>query len=225
MGALVGQPVARAAGVCLALRVRDLVLVAIDAREDHTAAELPLAGRTLDDAMAWASARLGAPLARPTYAMPEHPCGHGAPFRPEPAAAFDELARWYDVAARALEGVAAREKGASEVRCWPHHFDLATLITVVASPAPEHARTVGVGLSPGDGAYAEPYFYVTPWPYPKDREAVPALDSAGRWQRDGWFGAVLTGSDLVAAADGERQGARLEAFLASALRACRAIVG
>jgi hypothetical protein len=86
------------------------------------------------------------------------------------------------------------------VRCWPHHFDIATLIDVSRGASGE-ARTIGVGLSPGDASYPEPYFYVTPWPAPAD-PALMALPGGGAWHRAGWFGAVLTGSAIFAGADG-----------------------
>lgn len=55
-------------------------------------------------------------------------------------------------------------------------------------------RSVGVGLSPGDSGYPEPYVYVTPWPYPTGE--LPALPW-GHWHTEGWTGAVLRGSALV----------------------------
>jgi hypothetical protein len=52
---------------------------------------------------------------------------------------------------------------ASEVRCWPHHFDLGSLIVVETSADGELTKSIGIGLSPGDEAHAEPYFYVSPF--------------------------------------------------------------
>ena len=48
----------------------------------------------------------------------------------------------------------------SPVRCWPHHFDIATLLTIAPG------QTIGVGLEPGDGYYDEPYWYVNQYPAP-----------------------------------------------------------
>ena len=39
---------------------------------------------------------------------------------------------------------------------------------------------IGVGLSPGDTYYAEPYWYVSPYPYP-GLEDLPVLDGSGFW--------------------------------------------
>lgn len=72
------------------------------------------------------------------------------------------------------------EDKASPVRTWPHHFDMATLVKVEGNPDPELAKSIGVGLSTGDETYQEPYFYVTPWPYPDREKPLPELP-AGEW--------------------------------------------
>jgi len=107
------------------------------------------------------------------------------------------------------------------VQCWPHHFDIATLIEVDAARAGRAARTVGVGLSPGDASIDEPYCYVNHWPTTA-RNVLPAL-AAGEWFREGWAGAVLRGGSLVAAGDAAAQEGLLRAFLASAVPASRAL--
>ena len=55
---------------------------------------------------------------------------------------------------------------ATPVRCWPHHFDIATLLNI----GQENLQSIGIGLSPGDSNNREPYFYVTMWPYPDVEE-------------------------------------------------------
>src|SRR5262249_62389310 len=64
--------------------------------------------------------------------------------------------------------VAARGLDAPPVRCWPHHLDLDTLVTVAPG------RTTGVGFEPGDESYDEPYFYVSVYPAP-DLAPLPPL--------------------------------------------------
>jgi hypothetical protein len=171
--------------------------------------ELPLAGRKLDEALAWASDRMGgAAVGPPPYEMPEHAVARGGAFRGDDLAACAELARWYATADRCLRAGAFLQpeakpddnQQASPVRCWPHHFDIATLITLPSIAPRGGARSIGVGLSPGDASYAQPYFYVTPWPYPKD-PPLPRLPGGGIWHQTGWFGAVLTGTAVCA--DGE----------------------
>jgi len=109
------------------------------------------------------------------------------------------------------------------VRCWPHHFDIATLIALDPGMNPETARSIGVGLSPGDAGRPHPYFYVTLWPYPKDRE-LPALEGGGVWNTEGWTGAVLETPALLRAGIGEAQAEQAERFVESAIAACQALL-
>ena len=137
---------------------------------------------------------------------------------------LSELAQWFANADGALQAIRSESAhlvpGPSDVRCWPHHFDIATLISLDGGDA-EEARSIGVGLSPGDGTYDEPYFYVSPWPYP-DAEALPALPGIGAWNTDGFVAAVATGSEVAAAPD---QGAAALQFLQVAVNACKKALG
>jgi len=144
-----------------------------------------------------------APLSDPLHFDPvDHPLLHGAQFEFRGREAlFEELANWYSNAALCLNSISA------QVRCWPHHFDIATQIEVG-----EHS--VGVGLSPGDATFEEPYFYVTPWPYPH-ASRLPDL-SIGSWHTDGWVGAVLGADDILPKVD---QQSFVRRFLESAIAA------
>jgi hypothetical protein len=190
-----------------------------------------LHGLTLSQGMVWLEHEISAwrrqplpgPLRRRELDLPEHTVGRGAVFRSDDAAAFAELARWYANADTVLRDLADRTPNASSVRCWPHHFDIATLITVEPSPPGAGARTIGVGLSPGDASYAEPYWYVTPWPHP-DEPRLATLAADGQWHRSGWLGAVLLGSRVVGEPSADMQARKVDAFLASAVQACRALL-
>ncbi len=105
------------------------------------------------------------------------------------------------------------------MRVWPHHFDVGSVLPLGAQQG-EDAPSIGIGLSPGDEGIAEPYFYSTLWPAP-DTESLPPLPAGGRWNRDGWTGAVLTGSAITAAGDGAVQAAEAGAFLTSAVEVLR----
>ena len=102
-------------------------------------------------------------------------------------AAFAQLGAWYGNASLLLDAVVAATPDSAPVRCWPHHFDIATLQIL------DGGRTVGAGFLGGDGQYREPYWYVTPYPYPNDRSSYPPLPRGGFWNTEGWFGAVLLG--------------------------------
>jgi len=193
--------------------------------DGETLRELPLEGRTVDEAYEWVKreveALLGRPLAMPlerSEGLPVHPVGTGRPFSFTGSAAA-ELERHYASADRLLRALRERNSGGSPVVCWPHHFDLATLIRLDGPEAnPETARSVGVGLSPGDEGNPEPYFYVLPWPRPAGD--LPELDG-GRWHTGDWVGAVLDARDF-GANGGQRE--RIEGFLNRAVAACRGLL-
>ena len=132
---------------------------------------------------------------------------------------MSELGRWFADADTMLRRIAAAIDGAEPVRVWPHHCDIASLIALDPELPAEEARTIGFGMTPGDGSYPEPYWYVTPWPYPQHPD-LPELAGGGAWHREGWMGAVLTGTRLVAA-DASTQAGQVSTFLESAIGACR----
>jgi hypothetical protein len=212
----------------LGLRPTDLTLVVVDVTGDAKR-ELSLAGRTLEDAFAWTADAFGvSALEMPSYQMPEHIVGHGGAFGGTDPGALAELARWYASADVLLRDfVASRPyagEHASPVRCWPHHFDIATLVSLPGA-ASGSARTIGVGLSPGDSSYGEPYFYVTPWPYPES-PALPRLPAGATWHQTGWVGAVLTATAIFGDAGGTPPGRAetVREFLDVASRASAALL-
>ena len=195
----------------LALRPAGLTLLTLNAA-GMPDAELPLDGMTLTAAAAWVEARLAArglppePFHRPLhFEIPPHPVADGSPFDLTDPLPFLELSRYYTDAALLIAAAAQREPGASPVRCWPHHFDIATLIP--AGPS----ATIGYGLSPGDTSYAQPYFYVSPWPYP-DAARLPELPAPAAWHTQGWTGAVLPAEALAALPSGDAQHRLAEDF-------------
>ena len=188
------------------LIIASLTLIVV--RDDTIAAQFPLDGKTNAQAGAWLDGfAAGVGLALPggatlPYTIPAHPVGESRPYsgavlRDEYAA----LARWFASADEILTDIRAGFPAgtASPVRCWPHHFDIATLYTLGDGDA-ETAPAVGVGLSPGDSAYAEPYFYVSPWPRPA-AERLPPLPAPADWHTGEFVAAVLTGTSLVALPD------------------------
>lgn len=194
--ALLGQPLAEGRQAGLRLRDLSLFVTGSDAR-------LSLPGSSVEAGLAWLSETLGASLTLPKHDMPAQPAvlGPGNP----------ELASWFATADAQIEGVA---EGRS-VRCWPHHFDIATLLVIDEGKPAEEARSIGVGMTPGDGSYPEPYWYVTPWPYPDAATTLSPLPGHARWHTEGWTGAVLVG---------DRNPDVVHEFLSSAVSACRALL-
>ena len=117
------------------------------------------------------------------------------------ALALQALAAWYEQASHNLEKLVADTSdfspGPSPVRCWPHHFDIATYVSLEHGD-PETARGIGVGMSPGDEGYVEPYFYINPWPH-LDKNNLPAPIEPGHWHIEGYVGLVATATQLRSA--------------------------
>jgi len=192
-----------------------------------------LLGRTRAEAETWLRTELAARIGGAAHAfatsvpgIPPHQVGGGAAYDAGPAE-LAEIERWFHDASLLLDAVGAAEDGSSSVRCWPHHFDIALLIDLDADAVPpvipEHARSVGIGMTPGDDSHADPYLYVTPWPYP-DPTDLPKLPPPASWHTKGWIGAVLTGEDLVAAGEEQAQASRAAGFARAAIAGCRELL-
>ena len=219
--ALAGQTVDGPRPWRAALRPDDLVLAVLT---DGSSRELPLGGRTRAEASRWLAREAGAAGA-PTgtlrfeapYALPPTAVADGAAFPAGPDDARAELARWLANADGLLRAAAGAWPGAAPVRVWPHHFDVGSVLPLVAG-AGEEGPSIGIGLSPADEGIKEPYWYVTLWPRPTG--PLPALP-AGHWHTEGWTGALLTGSELVAAGDGAAQAALAARFVSGAVECLR----
>lgn len=169
------------------------------------------------------SSALRKPLTEAEDGLPE-PCVAGQTFDLANDAALAELARYYANSNEVLQQLGRAQESAPPVRTWPHHMDMAFSITLDEHADAEEARAVSLGMQPGDGSYAEPYYYSSPWPYPTP-DAWPALEGGGRWHTEGFTAAVLLASDLVATGDAAAQQATLEAFARSAIAANTKLIG
>ena len=225
LGALASGVIPTGKPFRVAVRPAGLLLMLLDgdAREVTAA---PLNGQTLDGAAEWlkqAIAPRGADPARFTlrrhYEIPDHPVAHGKPFDISRVENFADLSAWFALGSSVLEQLRASNPQASAVRCWPHHFDIATLITAGKN------KTIGVGLEPGDTYYDEPYFYVNANPLRAGirGEDLPPLDGSGVWHTNDWTGAVLPAHRMPSQADA--QVAAVHAFIASAVAAARTLAG
>lgn len=158
-----------------------------------------LAARGLD------AAKLDAP---PPYAMPHHVLAYGARYSTdELTEPLRTLSAWYPNAAGALgrirDQVASRRLKAPAVRCWPHHFDLDSLVPL------GRGRTMGLGWCPGDDYCDEPYFYLSMYPEPVIPK-LPLLPPQGHWHSYQFVAALAPAHKIVVAPD---QGAYVDAFL------------
>ncbi|GAB4232398.1 MAG: hypothetical protein Tsb0034_05160 [Ekhidna sp.] len=106
------------------------------------------------------------------------------------------LSTMYQLTKDVLDLCVKRWTEAYAIRCWPHHFDLATLIPLAKSEKGELTKSMGIGLSPGDDSLTEPYFYINRWPNMKEEELRGINLKSGYWNTSGWTGAVLTFQEL-----------------------------
>lgn len=198
--ALLSQPLKGGTQVGLRIGVLE-VIVAKGAKTEA----MPLATNTDAEVAAWLDGKLADAGLQPAsgialpYDMPASNFARALDEGPRLAA----LAGWFAAGAEILEELRRKYRrfkpGPSPVRCWPHHFDIAILVGLEEGGAGD-ARAIGIGLSPGDDYYAQPYFYLSPYPKP-DTANLPPLPPGGRWHTREFFGAVATGVDMLALDD------------------------
>ncbi len=225
-GFLFGARIPAARPFRAALRAQDLALRFV-AKDGTVLAARVLAGATIAEATRWTRAQAAIfadePARQPSVSAPDlpaHPVEDGAPFAVRDRDACAALARLLASADTVLRAVAAGVPGASSVRMWPHHFDMATLLTL----SPEHS--IGVGLAVPDALEASGYWYVSPW------SAQPAALTATAWpplahgRFEGRGGALqMAVLPLATCASIERDDERRHAiarFLADAVAICAA---
>lgn len=230
VGALVSQPLSGRGGeLTIGVRIAPLHLIAL--QKGRAPSEFSLDGQTDSAVGAWVDSVLKAAGLAPAssvslpYTIAGHAGGNGSHYEVRgEAKALEELARWFSTASETLEVVrtalTALSPGPTPVRCWPHHFDIATLVRLEDGDS-EHARAVGIGVSPGDELYSQPYAYISPWP-PLKATNLPSPPAPGHWQIQGFVGVVATGEAIVALQD-RQQG--LRRFFLEAFEICRAQLG
>ncbi|WP_339784644.1 MAG: hypothetical protein ACMVP2_11590 [Imperialibacter sp.] len=197
----------------------DLANLSIHLVDDEvkTIGEYDLKGKTQAQSMVWLEEQLeglGLDTAQFAinlpYEIPDYPTAHGKPFEQKDARAFEELAWYFHNADHILRPLKREFPQSTDVRCWPHHFDIATLIILNDTGDPETTSSIGIGMSPGDQFYDQPYFYLSPWPYPSRENLTPM--SHGKWHEKDWLGAVLTAESLFDIEDPAQQQKRVYAF-------------
>jgi hypothetical protein len=202
-------------GLQLSLQLRTLTLALHEGDVATPVSSFALSGHSDAQARQWLGERLvqrnldaWALDAMPPYEMPAHRIAEGARYDAAACAeALAELAAWFANAHGLLGQIQRRLLGqklaASPLCCWPHHFDLATL-TTLPKQAAEETGYVGIGLSPGDNYYDEPYFYVSVYPKP-DPSMLPTLPMFGHWHTHEFMAAIVPAHKIIAAKDQEAE--------------------
>lgn len=226
--ALGGHPSAE--GFRVGLRLADLTLLCWDSNQT-VLSEIGLSGKTLQQGLNWLATIYSQhsrstpqnPFALPEYNMPTHAVGQQGSFTLNNPVAFQEFHYWYANANMAIDRVSSSWKEASPIRCWPHYFDIATLVPLDLGHNSEAKGSVGCGMSPGDASYAEPYLYVTVWPYPDKQKLSPL--GVGCWRTENWVGAILTASALIESGSPETQAERVSQFFEESTQVAFAALG
>ncbi|MGO8923048.1 MAG: DUF5996 family protein [Xanthobacteraceae bacterium] len=134
------------------------------------------------------------------YELPPHAIAHGAKYDAVRSQedVLAEFAAWFGNAKLLLSDLqrkmSERRLTASPARCWPHHFDISTLITLPVRDS-DAIGYIGAGLSPGDEYYEAPYFYVSVSPEPAPA-LLPQLPGGGHWHTEEFTAAVLTWDEV-----------------------------
>ncbi|MFY0651479.1 MAG: hypothetical protein JXQ96_05575 [Cyclobacteriaceae bacterium] len=197
----------------------------------HTISAFPLQGKKQNDVMVWLEEEIDVlglkssdlSLELP-YEIPDYPTARGEAFNVSSELAGKEFEAWFHNANLVLRGITNGLDEASEVRCWPHHFDIASLITLQDTGDPETSKSINIGMSPGDDNYDEPYFYVSPWPYPVE-ELPDISNTGGFWHEDNWIGAILRASDISHLSTAEQQFAVITGFFQKTIPITRSLLG
>lgn len=224
--AFASQAMGRDAAFRLLLHPADLNLI-LQCSDGRTPASFSLHGKTQTEAQDWINEQLSTwsldvkldmSQVLP-YEIPAFPQAQGAPFEIDNPMTFQEYTRYFGNAYALLQYLLPWEPEMSPVLTWPHHFDMAALITL---PGTEGKKSVGVGFSPGDEVCDDPYFYVQPYPFPS-QENLPELPSPASWYTGSWFGAVMRSSNLMHIPN-ERRAETLVKYLHESIAICRQLL-
>lgn len=221
--AFVGNVFGEKNKICLGLNILDFKLLLL--KENWTIIDaFHLKDKNLEDVLSWLknnfeNQRLDSKefnLER-HYEIPVKTVFEGGMFKVENKQAFQELSDYFSNADLVLRAFINELTNATPVRCWPHHFDIATLLNI----GEESLQSIGIGLSPEDSSNNEPYFYVTMWPYP-DLNVVefPEL-IIGDWNLKGWIGAYLLASEIVKKSDEKLQCEMVTTFIENSVQAIK----
>lgn len=158
--------------------------------------ESPIRDKTFSQLMIWFEEKMGArglPVenfsAHLPYELPEYASQNGKPLVFSDDTSHEALVVMYDNCYNIMTEVKQAFDPLTKTTIWPHHFDEAISIKLKDSGDPDTSTFLGLGFSPGDDHYDEPYFYVNSWPYAEDSllKSLPA----GDWHTDEWVGAFL----------------------------------
>ena len=151
------------------------------------------------------------------FELPDYPDRWLSPFDILDQDAFDVFSSAYSNAYSSIAEIAGKDSRAGNQLIWPHHFDMAILLTL------NQGKSIGVGMSPGDTNYIAPYYYVNVWPYPSEDQIKDQPLTDGKWHTEGWTGMVLTLDQIVRKNEPGAQKGVVQTFLREAMLHAKAI--
>ena len=183
--------------------------------------QYPLDGKTKAEAMIWLMnelIKLGADATLFTsklpFTIPFHPIAEEKPFQHPEDEILKELSNYYENAYYLLKQLKSLFQDITQVRCWPHHFDIATRIVLDRDEKKNIKNTIGIGFSPADEYCGEPYYYINMWPSIQlKNNQLSEIKSVGKWNNRDWTGIILPVSDIFAEEKGISQSMLVKDFL------------
>lgn len=105
---------------------------------------------------------------------------------------LNDFIKLMNVAQASLEGLLQQYNFKSDIRVWPHHFDLGAFVQV------NESLSIGLGLAIPDEAIDDFYFYVSGY---NGHDAIETKGfsplSEGEWQTGSWKAASLRASNAT----------------------------
>ena len=158
------------------------------------------------------------------YEIPSYASDTEKKFSFKPKSAFREFSNFYQNAALMLNYYRKNNDPAAEIKCWPHHFDIAMQLIFDGNGSSEEKKYVGLGFSPGDENYKRPYYYINLWPAPEiPLSDLPSIQGA-KWNIEGWFGATLDIKSFKKINEAPAQARLVKAFYDAALKEIFSII-
>jgi len=205
----------------VAIQINSLTLLI--SKGSDTIEELSLGGKTLADAFNWLNDKFKsikadtAVITQRTYDdFPQHEIGSNGSFDSAIHGGLSQLGSQYYLAFELLSEISSAHKEASIVQTWPHHFDMATLLTFNTGDT----KYIGAGFSPGDVHIKQPYYYVNPFPFP-EKNKLQELDSLGEWYTRGFNGIVLPYDKIETVPD---KAIEIKKYLNNSIAVCKNIL-
>lgn len=132
------------------------------------------------------------------FTIPSHPVNDGAMYQKPPLNILETWASWLTNGNQLLKRIKPGFESSSEIRIWPHHFDLGLYIPMTKDDTGSDIQSIGAGLAIADSYVSEPYFYINYW---SKETIISRMENVifdyGYWNTRDWKGLVLPLSLLI----------------------------